>query len=131
MGCWAVGSFGNDAAGDYAIDLRENPTYEFLRQTFEISKNNLQEPWVNEQAVAAAEVICIIDGTIPDDYKEVEHNLAPAIAILKQQKFPADLKNLALQTLKLIERKSNLEDCWEGDEEWLAEMKALKERLCS
>ena len=33
MGTWSVGSFGNDSAGDWLIDLLENPTYQFIRNT--------------------------------------------------------------------------------------------------
>jgi hypothetical protein len=41
MGTWAAGSFDNDSAGDWVIDLKENPTFAFLRETLEAS---LEDP---------------------------------------------------------------------------------------
>jgi hypothetical protein len=62
MGTWAVSSFGNDAAGDWVIALADNPTYAFLRQTLQDSIDSPDDSDTNASAVAAAEVLCIIDG---------------------------------------------------------------------
>lgn len=129
MGTWAEGSFGNDAAGDWVIELRETPTYEFIRETIQASIDIPDDASINEPAVAAAEVLCILDGKLPGDYEEVSHNLEPAIAILKQQKMPSDLKKLAIKCLDMILSDSELKDLWEDEEEWLAQIKNLISRL--
>ncbi|SHN36826.1 DUF4259 domain-containing protein [Chitinophaga sp. CF418] len=129
MGTWAVGSFGNDSAGDWVMDLMENPTFEFIRETLEESIENPNDGMSNENAIAAAETICILNGVIPSDYEEVRHNLEPAIAKLKERSIPADLKALALTAIEIIEKDSEIKELWEGDEEWTAEIRELKRRL--
>ena len=129
MGTWAVGSFGNDSAGDWAIDLLENPTFQFIKETLEASINDPHDSMFNENAIAAAEVRCMLDGFIPNDYDQVCHNLEPAMAVLKQQPVPNGLKQLALQVVEHIQENSELRELWEGDEEWNNEIKALKQRL--
>jgi hypothetical protein len=84
---------------------------------------------LNENAVAAAEVLCILEGHIPDDFQSVEHNLKPAIEALKSQPQPGDLKALAHRALTQIETDSKLKELWENEEEWIQQMKALKNRL--
>ncbi|WP_276484066.1 DUF4259 domain-containing protein [Paraflavitalea pollutisoli] len=129
MGTWATGSFGNDGAGDWAIAMLENPTYDFLRQSLKDSIDNPDDTWTNEQSIAAAETVCILYGHIPADYEEVKHNLEPAVELLKQQVVPADIKKLAIDCVEAVEKASMLKDTWEGDPDWEAEIKALKERL--
>jgi uncharacterized membrane protein len=129
MGTWATGSFGNDGAGDWAMEILENPTFDFLRESLQASIDNPFDTWTNEQSIAAAETICILNGQIPKDYEEVKHNLERAVEILKQQEFPSDIKGLAIFCVETIERDSELKDTWESDQEWIEEIKALKERL--
>ena len=129
MGTWAEGSFGNDEAGDWVMELRENPTYEFIRETMQASMDIPDDASVNAPAVAAAEVLCILEGKIPADYEEVSHNLEPAIAILRQQKMPNDLKHLAIKCLDMIALDSELKELWEDNEEWTTEINNLKSRL--
>ena len=132
MGTWATGSFGNDSAGDWVIDLLENPSYAFLEETLRASIEKSDDPMLNENAIAAAEVVCIVStGVKPKDYKEVSHNLTPAIKKLKQRKMPIHLKNLAIQTVVMIEQNSELKELWEGDNDWGAEIQVLKQRLQS
>ena len=131
MGTWAVDSFGNDSAGDWIIDLKENPTYEFIRETLEACIDYPNDSMSNENAIAAAEVLCILKGIIPSNYHGVEHNLTPAIDALKELQQPNDLKFLALQAVDQIEKDSELKELWEGDEEWISELKSLRKRLQS
>ena len=129
MGTWATGSFGNDSAGDWAIDLLENPTFEFFRETLEASIEEPYDSMLNENAIAAAEVLCMLDGFVPADYDQVSHNLGPAISKLKEQSMPSDLKRLALQSVESIEEDSELKELWEENEEWKSEIQDLKQRL--
>lgn len=129
MGAWATGSFGNDGAGDWAIDIAKNPTFDFLRESLQASIDNPNETRTNEQSIAAAETVCILNGQIPEDYEEVKHNLEPAVEILKRQVLPPDIKDLALLSVETIERDSELKELWEDDPDWIKEIKALKERL--
>ena len=130
MGAWAAGSFGNDSAGDWVIDLLENPSYSFLEETLRASMEKLDDPMLNANAIAAAEVVSIIGNeTNPKDYEEVSHNLLPAIEKLKQQKMPTHLKDLALQSVEMIAQDSELKELWEDDDDWISEIKALKKRL--
>ena len=129
MGTWAVSSFGNDAAGDWVIDLANNPTYAFLRQTLQDSIDAPEDSDTNACAVAAAEVLCIIDGHLPGDYQEVAHNLSSPVTILQQQPIPGDLPALAINCLKSILEDSELKELWEGDEEWIDDIQRLMNQL--
>lgn len=129
MGTWAIGSFGNDDAGDWVMDLAEKPHFSFITETLQDSINNPDDGGINACAVAAAEVICILDGKIPPDYEEVSHNLEPAIQSLKSQPIPTNLKQLALKAISQIIEQSELKDLWEGDQEWEKEINDLKNRL--
>ena len=79
MGTWAVGSFGNDASGDWVIDLTENPTYAFLRETIQDAIDIPNNSDINANAIADAEILAITDGTLPKDYIEVAHNLGSPV----------------------------------------------------
>jgi len=131
MGTWATGSFGNDSAGDWVIEFSENPTFQFIKETLETSIEDPDDSMSNENAIAAAETLCILSGIIPNDYEEVSHNLEPVIAKLKEQPMPTDIKNLALKAVELIEKDSELKELWENDEDWITEIKKLKQRLKS
>jgi Domain of unknown function (DUF4259) len=135
MGTWSVSSFGNDSAGDWIIDLLENPTYGFIRETLIKSMSGERYSLFNENAIAAAEVICMLNGVksagkhFSYDYDQVSHNLEPAIENLKQQDMPIDLIGLALTSIGDIAKESELKEMWEDDEEWIASISELIERL--
>ncbi|QHS59148.1 DUF4259 domain-containing protein [Chitinophaga agri] len=129
MGTWANGSFGNDDAGDWVIDFSEQPNFDFLTVTLQGSIDNPNDAGLNMCAIAAAEVICILDGKIPLDYEEVSHNLAEVIELLKSQPVPMNLRELAVIAVSGIIKQSELKELWEGDEEWEEEVSALKSRL--
>lgn len=129
MGTWAVGSFGNDAAGDWVIDLAGNPTYGFLRQTLQESIDAPGDSDTNSCAIAAAEVLCIVGGQLPGDYEEVAHNLLSPVALLQQQPVPVDLPALAVTCLKSILADSELKELWEDDQEWTADIQRLISQL--
>lgn len=131
MGTWSVGSFGNDSAGDWIIDLLETPTYQFIRTTLLASTTEAHDKLSNENAIAAAEVLCIVEGfkANDSDYDQVAHNLEPALEKLRYQVMPSDLRELAFATVEDIEKESELKELWEDDEEWISEIKALKQRL--
>ena len=129
MGTWNEGSFGNDGAGDWVIDLSRTPTLEFIRETLQASIDNPDNASFNEPAVAAAEVICILDGKIPADNHEVAHNLEPVIGILKQQQISNTLREFAIKCIDMIATDSEMKECWEGAEEWVTEINNLKHRL--
>ncbi|RAJ87262.1 uncharacterized protein DUF4259 [Chitinophaga dinghuensis] len=129
MGTWSEKSFGNDSAGDWIIDLCETPTLEFIRETLQASIDNPMEADYNQPAIAAAEVICILDGKIPEDYHEISHNLEPILATLKGQQFPNGLRALAVRCIDMIATDSELKELWEDQEEWLDEINSLKQRL--
>lgn len=125
MGTWAAGSFGNDAAGDWVYELEENPTYEFLRETLQQGLDMLEDSDSNAAAIAAAEILCIVEGKLPADYDE--ENLGEPVASLKQEEMPDDLKALAISCLNAILEESELKELWEeaGDEEWTGEVKRV------
>ncbi len=129
MGTWNEGSFGNDSAGDWIIDLCCNPTLEFIRETLQESIDNPQEADFNQSAIAAAEVLCILEGKIPADYDEVSHNLESVLGTLKQQQIPDDLRVLAIKCIDMILADSELKELWEEEEEWIVEINSLKQRL--
>lgn len=129
MGTWAVGSFGNDAAGDWVIDLADNPNYSFLRDTLQNTIDIPDDSETNACAIAAAEVLCIIEGRVPADYEEVAHNLRIPVSLLQQQPMPAGLKPLAIIALNTILSGSELKEVWENDEEWIREVQRLLDRL--
>lgn len=129
MGSWGYGSFGNDGAGDWVCELLRNPSFVFIRKTLQASLDNPNDSWTNEQSIAAAETLCVLNGKVPPDYHEVSHNLEPAIEILKKQPRPTNLNEFALKVVEQIEKESELKELWEGMEEWAEEINNLKKRL--
>jgi len=133
MGTWSTGSFGNDTAGDWIIDLAENPTLDFINETLQNGLKILDDSDTNMQAVAAAEVICILKGHGPNGYEKdadgVNHNLDPVMEKLSTEHVPEALITLAIETINLIGSESELKELWDGDSEWDAEIADLKERL--
>jgi Domain of unknown function (DUF4259) len=131
MGTWGTGSFDNDDASIWIDDLAERPTYDFIKETFQASLENRHDVTKNQMAIAAAEVIAIINGHAPRIGEEFITNLASAIETLEQITMPGDIVILALKSIEGIEDDSELKELWGGDGEWLAELDELKNKLKS
>jgi len=134
MGTWSFESFGNDAAGDWIMDLAETPTFSFLQATLQRYDSDGMPPiYPMLEAIAAAEVICILKGDGPDDDEEdrhgSNHNLDPTIKILRQQPLPPGLVALAIEVVIAIEKSEVFREYSEDDEECHDELKHLLTRL--
>lgn len=134
MGTWSFESFGNDAAGDWLVSLRETPTFEFLQHTLQgYNKGESWDPYPLLEAIAAAEVVCILKGNGPADYKKdthgSNHNLNPVLDILRPRLLPPILVDLAKETVIAIEASDAFVEFSESDEEYHNELKSLLKRL--
>jgi len=133
MGTWSERSFGNDDAGDWIVDLTENANLAFIEATLQATLDKPDDSGKNACAIAAAEVLCMLDGKIPagynEDYDGVRDNLDPVILQMKPLVVSEALRLLALKAMDQILRKSELKELWEEDEAWMMEINALKDRL--
>lgn len=133
MGTWDATSFGNDAANDWAYDLKKHKDLSHiersLQHVLDVGDDYL-DPDVAVEAVAAAEVLAWLRGkpTAANAYTEKiakwvsAHPIEPSAAILQK----------ALSVLERIQQESSeLAELWEDDPEWTAAMTDLQDRLSS
>ena len=73
MGTWGVGSFENDQAGDWVLDLEESTGFEFLEQTLR-KVTSLGDEYLeaadSESAIAAAETLACLRGNPGENLSE-------------------------------------------------------------
>ncbi len=132
MGTWGVGSFENDAASDWALELEDSDDLSVIESTFEKSSVAYLEGSDGEEIIAAAETILALSGSssasVPAEIQSwvSNHRHLPSGA----------LKPAALSALdRLLGEDSELLELWsEADEEyprWRANLKRLRESLAS
>jgi hypothetical protein len=134
MGAWGTGTFDNDDANDWLIQLRsaEDDGFELLAETFDAVPSDpgaFLEATEASQALAAAEILAAAAGKatkagLPDD----------AVRWLKTY---ADTPNAALvakarAAIKRVRDESELRDLWADSDEldaWLKVVDDLVKRL--
>ena len=133
MGCWAIGSFGNDSAADWLCDLMETSDLSLVQETIArvlAADGYLDSPDATD-ALAAVEVVAAALGR-PTAEAENEPELLEWIARIK----PSPDARLVSDSQKAIDRilapESELRELWEDTEDfsdWQAEVTGLRSRL--
>ena len=133
MGCWAIGSFGNDSAADWLFDLMKTADLSLVRETIGralMTDGYLESPDATD-ALAAIEVVAAALGRATEE-AENEPELLEWIARVK----PAPDAKLVSDAQRAIDRilapESELRELWEDTEDfsdWQAEVAGLRSRL--
>ena len=133
MGCWAIGSFGNDSAADWLADLSERSDLSLVRETIGrvlVADGYLDSPDATD-ALAAIEVVAAALGRPTADAQN-ETELLEWIARVK----PSPDAKLVFDAQQAIDRilgpESELRELWEDTEDfsdWQAEVTGLRSRL--
>ena len=133
MGCWAIGSFGNDDAADWVADLTDQRDLRLVRETIGellAVDGYLDAPYAT-QALAAIEVIAASLGR-PTAAAQDEEQLMGWVASIK----PAVDAELVFQAIAAIDRitgpESELRELWEDTEDfndWQADVAGLRRQL--
>ncbi|MGR4877816.1 DUF4259 domain-containing protein [Pseudoxanthomonas sp. LARHCG66] len=133
MGCWAIGSFGNDSAADWLIDLTKTSDLSLVRETIAralVAEEYLDSPDATD-ALAAIEVVVAAIGR-PTTEAQNETELLEWIARVKPSP-DAKLVSDAQQAIdRILGPESELRELWEDTEDfsdWQAEVTDLRSRL--
>ena len=130
MGAWDIGSFSNDDALDWLIDLQEEDDLGILEDAFSAvieQKGQLPEATDSSIAIAAGEVLAALLGSPMADLPEEVVEWLPG-----KPKPAKDLIQQAQEALKIVLRESELRELWEEAEEftaWKEEVEGLITRL--
>ena len=130
MGAWGTGSFENDDAMDWVIELEDAEGFQFLADALETvleQKDDLPEAADCSVAICAAEVVAGLLGNPSDDLPE------EVMEWMEGQPDPSEvLLKLANNTLNLILKNSELRQLWEDTddyEEWREIVLDIRDRL--
>ena len=133
MGCWAIGSFGNDSAADWLIDLAKTSDLSLVRETIAralVAEEDLDSPDATD-ALAAIEVVVAALGR-PTTEAQNEPELLEWIARVKPSP-DAKLVSDAQQAIdRILGPESELRELWEDTDDfsdWQAEVTDLRSRL--
>jgi len=136
MSAWGTGNYENDAASDWLVDFKKYHSFDFIKTTLQATIDFPYDSWINEQAIGAAEVLCIIKGNYDKDFDIVsfEEWMENNFEKIKEQEIPADILGLALKVVEAVEEHSEAKDLWltaGGDLyfQWCESLKFLKKRL--
>ncbi len=122
MGTWAAGSFGNDAALDFAADLKDFAALRGTLIKFEKKSGELDADEASV-ALAACDLLAAAIGRPPADL--------PDGSEFRKQKVSDDLLDSAKRIVKRVREKSELAELWSeaDDAEWQTELDGLLHRL--
>jgi hypothetical protein len=134
MGAWSTEPFGNDTAGDWALDLEDCEDLSFIRETIrkviDVEDHYLDAPDA-EAAIAAIDTLARLRGhadvkdahTEPVDLWVEAHPINP----------PGKLIDLAVTALeRILTEPSELLEVWgesKDFESWKNQVEGLKQRL--
>ena len=130
MGAWDIGSFANDDALDWLLDLQEEDDLALLEDAFATmieQKGQLPDATDSAVAIAAGEVLAALLGSPLEDLPEEVEEWLPGK--------PNPENGLVLQAqeaLKIVVGESELRELWEETEEfpaWREDVEALITRL--
>ena len=130
MGAWDIGSFDNDDALDWVIELEEAKDFSILADAFETvigQKGNHPDATDSVIALCAAEVVAgLLDNPasdLPDEVLEwMDNKPEPS----------TELINIALKALAVVLDDSELKELWEETDEyqdWVDNVSTLVENL--
>ena len=133
MGCWAIGSFGNDDAADWISDLTQQKDLSLVRESIAellAFDGYLDAPYAT-QALAAIEVVAAVLGR-PTAAAQSQEELMSWVANTRASADP----ELVSQCLAAIDRisgpESELRELWEDTDdfqEWQADVAKLRSRV--
>lgn len=130
MGAWGIGSFENDDALDWVIDLEAAENFQILADAFDIvidQKGNQADAYDASIAVCAAEVTAGLLGNPADDLPE------EVLVWIDSRPDPSTtLVNMAKDSLSVVLKDSELRLLWEETDEfeaWRETIFDLQERL--
>ena len=118
MGAWDIGSFSNDDAQDWLVDLQEEDDLGILEDAFAAvieQKGQLPEATDSSIAIAAGEVLAALLGSPMADLPEDVVEWLPG-----KPKPAKELVLQALEALKIVVRESELRELWEETDEYSA-----------
>jgi len=130
MGAWDIGSFSNDDALDWLVDLQEEDDLVILEDAFAAvieQKDQLPDASDSAVAIAAGEVLAALLGSPLEDLPEEVREWVPG-----KPKPENELVQQALEALRIVENESELRELWEEVEEfsaWREEVEGLITRL--
>ena len=133
MGCWAIGSFGNDSAADWLADLTERSDLSLVRETIArvvAADGYLDSPDATD-VLAAVEVVAAALGR-PTADAENETELMEWIARVKLSPDAKLVADAQLAIDRVLGPESELRELWEDTEDfsaWQAEVTGLRSRL--
>ena len=133
MGCWAIGSFGNDSAADWLCDLLETSDLSLVQETITrvlAADGYLDSPDATD-ALAAIEVVAAALGR-PTAEAENEPDLLEWIARIKPSPDPRLVSDSQKAIDRILAPESELRELWEDTEDfsdWQAEVTGLRSRL--
>ena len=131
MGAWGMGTFENDAAGDWVFGLEASRDKSLVLATLQAAKDS-DDPFFDEgsEALAAAEVVLAATtgdrGRVPE---EVSAWLDRRYGLLKKRTvtFDAADARLAVGAVSSVMKSSALRDSWEEVPEFDAWLEATGE----
>lgn len=133
MGCWAIGSFGNDDAADWVAELTEQPDLRLVQEAIAevLSANGYLDAPYATQALAAIETVAVALGR-PTADAQAEEELMAWLGNVKPT-VDAALQSQALAAIdRILGPESELRELWEDTEDyadWQAELAGLRSRL--
>jgi len=133
MGCWAIGSFGNDDAADWVAELIEHEDLGLVRETIAevlAIDGYLDAPYAT-RGLAAIELVALALGR-PTSAANAEEELMAWVASAR----PSVDAALVSQAIAAIDRitgpESELRDLWEETEDfnaWQVDVASLRAQL--
>ena len=130
MGAWGVGSFENDHALDWVIDLEESKGIDVIESAIaSIERNDgYLENWECSNAIAAAEIVAAFRGNARSDRDdEIKTWISNNPLSIDD-----NLRDRALNAVKRIASQSELQQLWkevEEYEDWQKDVEGLIKRL--
>jgi hypothetical protein len=129
MGAWGHGNFDNDTAADYAADFQDDPNETTLLETLAaVAAEGYPEADEASEALAAAEIIAAAQGKAVRGFPEDLLLSAKNLHLTN----PDSAQKMARRAIKVVLKKSELQELWEESAEysaWVAVQDGLLERL--
>jgi hypothetical protein len=133
MGCWAIGSFGNDDAADWLYDLAEQNDLSLVKKT--ITQLLLVDGYLDAsyatEALAAIEVIAAALSR-PTATARANEDLMGWIARVKQLPEQSLVADAIRAVDRILAPESELRELWEDTDEfvaWQADVADLRAQL--
>ncbi|WP_226469887.1 DUF4259 domain-containing protein [Luteimonas panaciterrae] len=133
MGCWAIGSFGNDSAADWLADLLETSDLEMVREAIAsvLAADGYVESYDATEGLAAIEVVAVALGR-PTENAKAQTALLEWIVRVQPAPEPSLVADAQRAIDRILAPGSELLELWEETEdldEWRADVTGLQRKL--